>query len=64
MCFFVTIVGGIVVIVVRAAYLSTFPLVPLIETLEKNGKLKKILAETTGKYYLNDEALILKLQVL
>ena len=29
----VTIVGGIVVIVVRAAYLSTFPLVPLIDML-------------------------------
>ena len=65
----IVIVGGIVVIVARAAFMSTSSefkdrLLPLIDTLEKQGKWKKLLAETTGQYFLNDEAIIWKFQVL
>ena len=56
--------GGIVVIVARAASPFTDQISPLIDTLEREGKWKKLVAKTTGRFFLEDEAVVWKYQVL
>ena len=57
--------GGIIVIVSRpASPVFDDHILTLMDILEQEGKWKKLVAETTGRYFLEDEAIVWKYQVL
>ena len=57
--------GGIIVIVSRpASPVFDDHILTLIDILEQEGKWKKLVAETSGRYFLKDEAIVWKYQVL
>ena len=56
--------GGIVIIVARAASPYKDQILPLMKKMEEDGKWKKMVAVTDGRFFLEDKAVVWTYQVL